>query len=232
MVDDVELFIELEKTFFKRDEVLVLVARNGQEALDMIRAERPDMVFMDLFMPEMDGDLACRTIKADRELSRIPVVMVTHGGREADLQRCRDAGCDELLLKPVNRHQFVDVATKYLALADRVAPRVDTRLQVRYGSDMGRELVNYTLNLSTGGVFLETGQPLPPGSAMTLEFHLPNRATSIVAQARVAWINDPEKINKPHLPPGMGVQFLDLSLEDMQAVRDFIHKEFRKPDKA
>lgn len=229
LADDVELFLELEKTFFRREDVDLLVARNGLEALEIAREKKPDLVFMDLFMPEMNGDAACRAIKDDPALEGTPVLMVTHGGREADLERCRAAGCDDLLLKPINRHQFIDAATRYLAIADRVAPRVDARLQVRYGEGMQRELSEYSLNISTGGVFLETADPLPTGTPLSLEFRLPNRHEPIVSQARVAWINDPQRVSKPHLPPGMGVQFLDLSLADLQAVRDFVQTEFRKP---
>lgn len=229
LADDVELFLELEKTFFRREKVNLLIARNGKEALEIARRERPDLIFMDLFMPEMNGDAACRAIKADPELAAIPVLMVTHGGRERDLERCRESGCNDLLLKPINRHQFVDAATRYLAIADRIAPRVDARLQVRYGAGLQRELADYCLNISTGGVFLETEKPLPAGSPLSLEFRLPNRSESIISKARVAWINHPDRVIKKQLPPGMGVQFLDLSLTDLQAVRDFIQTEFRKP---
>jgi len=228
LADDVELFLELEKTFFRREQVDLLIARNGVEAVELARREKPHLIFMDLFMPEMNGDAACRAIKADPELADIPLLLVTHGGRGADLERCRASGCDDLLLKPINRHQFVDAASRYLRLSERQAPRVDARLQVRYGEGLKRELTDYSLNISTGGVFLETANPLPPGSPLSLEFNLPNRSEPIVSQARVAWINDPKRITKPHLPPGMGVQFLDLSLADLQAVRDFVQTEFRK----
>ncbi|PNU20329.1 two-component system response regulator [Geothermobacter hydrogeniphilus] len=228
LADDVELFLELEKTFFRREQVDLLIARNGVEAVELARREKPHLIFMDLFMPEMNGDAACRAIKADPELADIPLLMVTHGGREADLERCRAAGCDDLLLKPINRHQFVDAASRYLRLSERQAPRVDARLQVRYGEGLERELTDYSLNISTGGVFLETTNPLPPGSPLSLEFNLPQRSEPIVSQARVAWINDPKRITKPHLPPGMGVQFLDLSLADLQAVRDFVQTAFCK----
>jgi len=228
LADDVELFLELEKTFFRREEVDLLVARNGAEALEMARREKPDLIFMDLFMPEMNGDLACKAIKSDPELSVIPVLMVTHGGRQADMDRCRDAGCDDLLLKPINRRQFLEAATRYMHMTERANSRVDAKLLVRYGAGMDRELNNYSLNISTGGVFLETSQPLPPGSPLSLEFNLPDRKEPIISRAKVAWVNDPQRVTKPHLPPGMGVQFLDLSLADLQAVRDFVQSEARK----
>jgi uncharacterized protein (TIGR02266 family) len=229
LVDDVELFLELEKTFFRRQGVTLLVARNGQEAVDLARAERPHLVFMDLYMPQLDGDAACRQIKAIPDLRDTAVVMVTHGGREEDLERCRQAGCDEIVLKPINRHQFLETARRFLDIAARKAPRFDARFQVRYGADREHLLGNYTINISTGGLFLETSQVLPENAPLLLEFLLPDRAEPIRCKGRVAWVNSPESPKKPRIPSGMGVQFVDLSLDEMQRVREFIKSSSLRP---
>ncbi len=226
LVDDVELFVELEKTFFHRADLTLLVARNGVQAIEIARRERPDLIFMDLFMPVMDGDQACRRIKADPDLAHIPIVMVTHGGRDDALQRCRNAGCDEVLLKPVDRHKFTAVASRYLGLRERRAPRVPVRLQVRYGDGSSEELTDFSINLSTGGLFLVTDRPLPVDTELRLSFFLPDRERPIVARARVAWINDDGERTKPDLPSGMGVQFVDLSLDDLRAIRTFVRRQW------
>lgn len=227
LVDDVELFVELEKTFFHRANVTLLVARNGLEALDLAHRERPDLIFMDLFMPEMDGDVACARLKEDPDLSSIPVVMVTHGGRDPDLQRCREAGCDDILLKPVNRHKFVAAARRFIGLEDRVAPRVEARIEVRYANG-GDELTDYSLNMSTGGLFLETERLLPVETELQVSFNLPDRNDPVRSRARVAWVNEPDRRIKPGLPPGMGLQFLDLSLDDLQDVRAFVREHLNR----
>jgi len=221
LADDIELFLELEKTFFRRDEFDLITTRNGAKALDLIRSERPDLVFMDLHMPEMDGDECCRRVKADPVLKDIPVVIVTHMGEEKAQERCRDAGCDDILLKPINRHLFMGTARRLLSLRERTDPRVEARLQVRFGS--GDEvLTDYSVNISTGGIFLETARPLPQGTPLQLEFTLPTRGGAIRCQIRVAWVNHPDFPSKPGLPPGIGVQMLDLPLDELHAIRDFI----------
>ncbi len=230
LADDVELFLELEKSFFRRAGVTLLVARSGQQAVELVRSERPHLVFMDLFMPGMNGDVACRAIKADPLVCKIPVVMVTHGGREEDLSRCRLAGCDEIVLKPINRHQFLETARRFLAIAARSTPRVKAQLQVRYGQHKEHLLNNYSLNISTGGLFLETVEPLPENTPLELEFVLPDRQDPIRCRGRVAWVNSPSGPVKPQLPPGMGIQFLDLLLVDMQAIREFMRGEDLSPD--
>jgi Tfp pilus assembly protein PilZ len=57
-----------------------------------------------------------------------------------------------------------------------------------------------------------------------VKFKLPNNDNVITCNTRVAWINEPGELKKPSLPPGMGIQFLDLSLDDMHAIRAFIEK--------
>ncbi len=222
LADDVELFLELEKTFFCREGMTLLIARTGQEAVDLARAERPRLVFMDLYMPQLDGDEACRQIKADPELRFTPVVMVTHGGREEDLERCRQAGCDEIVLKPINRHQFMETARRFLAIPARTAPRVEARLRVRFGISPDDLLEHFSINISTGGLFLETSRPLAENSPLFLEFFLPGLPEPICCRARVAWVNAAAAPCKPLLPSGVGVQFLDLPLEKMQQIREYI----------
>jgi uncharacterized protein (TIGR02266 family) len=225
LVDDVELFLDLEKTFFRREDVTLLLARTGQQAVELTIAERPDVVFMDLFMPEMNGDEACRLIKQHPECGSTPVVMVTHGGREADLAVCRAAGCDDVLFKPISRQMLLDTAHRFLQLAERGAQRVPAKLTVRYGQEMQRQLTNYSVNISTGGLFLETENPLPEGSRLLLEFPLPGRSKPVVCKAQVAWVNTPDCPARLRLPSGMGLQFLDLALDDLQSIRDYIKQE-------
>jgi uncharacterized protein (TIGR02266 family) len=224
LVDDVQLFLEQEKTYFNRDEFELMVARSGVEALRMIRNERPALVFMDLYMPEMDGDRCCNAVKNDEHLRDIPVIMVTQGVDEDDFERCWQAGCDDIIVKPINRHYFMAITRKYLPVTERKAPRYIARLRVRYGRDPQTLLADYSVNLSTGGLFIETVDLLPVETPLTIEFILPTNVAVIRCNGKVAWVNHPEMPKNPSLPSGMGLQFLSISMNDMNAIRDFIKK--------
>jgi uncharacterized protein (TIGR02266 family) len=226
LVDDVDLLIELEKTFFWRVEIDLLIARNGREALQIIRDERPDLVFLDLHMPVMSGDECCRQVKADPKLRSIPVIMLPHEGNEEDLRRCRDAGCDTVVFKPINRHHFVERARKFLHLTTRADPRVRTRLSISFGPGGNEMLPDFTFNLSTGGIFIESKEIHPVDTPLEVIFTLPELRSGLHCRTRVAWVNPPERIANPLLPPGMGIQFLDISLEEMEAIFAFVKKEF------
>jgi uncharacterized protein (TIGR02266 family) len=229
LVDDVQLFLEQEKTFFNRNDFELLLARNGNDALRLVREEKPELVFMDLYMPGMEGDRCCHIIKSDKELSCIPIIMVTAGVDEDDFERSWQAGCDDIITKPINRHYFMAIIRKYLPCPERKAPRFIARLRVLYGPDPQKLLADYSVNVSTGGLFIETLKLLPVGTLLTIEFILPEKQSIIRTEGKVAWVNHPEMMKNPSLPVGMGLQFLNISFDDMNAIREFIKSEALLP---
>ena len=224
LVDDVNLFLEQEKSFLNKEEFRLLSAHNGVEALKMVMEEHPELVFMDLNMPVMDGDKCCVTMKADKNLNEIPVVMVIQGGNEEDFERCWQAGCDDIIAKPLNRNFFLAVTKRYLHMQYRKSPRYMARLSISY-SRGSKVLTDYSVNMSTGGVFLETDNLLPVDSLLALEFTLRDNPTAIKCTGRVAWLNHPEALKNQNLPVGMGLQFIGLSLNDMNTIRQFIKEQ-------
>jgi uncharacterized protein (TIGR02266 family) len=220
--DDVDIFLASGKACFQEDEFDVHTACNGEEALNACRTLRPDIAFLDLHMPIMSGVTCCRRIREHEELSRMPVVMMLGGMREYDLRTCREAGCSDVLEKPVNRQRIQDMARRLLNIRNRRDIRYEARLQVRYGVDQAEVLSNYSINLSTGGLFLETTSPFPEGTCLRAEFELPDCGTVVSCRARVAWVNHPDMIVRPHLDSGMGLQFIDMTMNDMDNIRQFI----------
>ena len=114
--------------------------------------------------------------------------------------------------------------------ADRVPPekrdgrRYYTRRAVSYGLQENKLLTDYCINISAGGMFLESIKILPPKTELIVKFMLPDCDRFILSKARVAWANKLGAIKKESLPPGMGLQFLDLSLDNLQVIRSFLDK--------
>jgi len=207
LVDDAELFLELERTFLQRTGYQIYTARSGPEALRIAREVRPDLVLLDLNMPGMDGDEVCREIKDDTGLKDIHVVMVTSRGREEDRLRCIEAGCDGYLTKPVNRVELL--ARIRLALNERVRslPRVPIAIEVRWTTADGRAGTGHTLNLSAGGLFVLCETPLPRGTPHTVEFTLPGNPAPFRIPAEVVW--NTIGLRQGALTPGFGLCFID-----------------------
>lgn len=107
---DKKKILVVDDTDFNRDLVVQLleeeydmvIAENGQEALDVTEKERPDLILMDLGMPVMDGWEATRRLKANEQLKSIPVIAVTSHAMVGDEKEARKAGCDDYLPKPID----------------------------------------------------------------------------------------------------------------------------------
>ena len=229
LADDVELFLELERTFLQREDIELIVAHDGEEALEKARRERPDLILLDLYMPGLDGPEVCRAIKGDTNLRATPVLMVTSGGREDERRNCQGAGCDGILTKPINRHNFLAAVRGHLQIVEREAHRVPARMLVRYDRAGGQILTDYTVNLSTGGVFIETSHTFAEGEDLIASFVLPERIAELRCRARVAWVNVPGRLIKPLLPPGIGVQFLDLPDSERAEILAFVKQRLLTP---
>jgi uncharacterized protein (TIGR02266 family) len=229
LADATLFFIGIEKTFFLRDNFELRTAHSGAEVLEFVTSTCPDIAFLDLNLPGISGDECCRRIKTAANLKHIPVIMVTEGLREEDLERCRLAGCDDIILKPISLETFIETAKKNLNIQIRKLPRYNARMRINFGPDASQLLSEYTLNLSTGGVFLETMNLMAEGTPLAVEFVLPHRNIPISCKACVAWVNHPEMIRNPNLPAGMGIQFLDLSTESIEAIRSYIQEENLAP---
>jgi CheY-like chemotaxis protein len=80
----------------------VLLANDGRAAVEMARAEKPDLILMDMNMPQLDGWEATRQIKAEPEVAAVPVIGLTAHALEGDRERALEAGCTEYHTKPVD----------------------------------------------------------------------------------------------------------------------------------
>jgi two-component system, cell cycle response regulator len=102
VVDDVDVNVRLLEAKLSSEYFTVITASSGEEALRLARSEHPDLILLDVMMPEMDGFEVCRRLKADPLTDEIPVVMVTALSEVADRVRGLQSGADDFLTKPVN----------------------------------------------------------------------------------------------------------------------------------
>jgi putative two-component system response regulator len=106
VADDLPENLVLIRDVLDSSRCRVLLARNGQEALDMAFLHRPDLVLLDVVMPELDGYQVCHELKAHRDTQLIPVVMITGLTDVGDRIRGIEAGADDFLNKPFNVAEF------------------------------------------------------------------------------------------------------------------------------
>lgn len=102
VVDDVPANVKILEAKLTAEYFEVLTASHGRAALEIAQAEQPDIILLDVMMPEMDGFEVCRRLKADTRTAHIPVVMVSALSDTSDRVTGLDAGADDFLTKPVN----------------------------------------------------------------------------------------------------------------------------------
>jgi len=96
---------------------IVLEAANGEEAVEIAKGQKPDLILMDLIMPKMDGYAACSQIKADEATKGIPVVILTAVGHEFNKKFATEMGAEGYITKPFNIQDLLDVITPLLVKA-------------------------------------------------------------------------------------------------------------------
>lgn len=112
--DEPNIVISLE-FLMKREGYAVSVARDGRQALEMIRSERPDLVLLDAMMPHMSGFEVCEAVRADDELRATRILMLTAKGRETDVARGTGVGVDAYMTKPFSTRELADKVKELLA---------------------------------------------------------------------------------------------------------------------
>jgi CheY-like chemotaxis protein len=114
IIEDNEDNLELIRLLLERGGFEVLAASDGVEGLQVTQQEQPDLILLDLAMPEMDGWTVLDTLKADPETQGIPVVVVTAHAMLKDQLRAMAAGCDGYITKPIQAMTFADQVGSYL----------------------------------------------------------------------------------------------------------------------
>ena len=114
VVDDVPANVKLLEARLSAEYFDVLTAANGAEALDLVRKLRPDLILMDIQLPQVSGLEVTRWIKDDPELRAIPVVAVTAFAMKGDEERIREGGCEAYLSKPISVGKFIETVRRFI----------------------------------------------------------------------------------------------------------------------
>ena len=117
IVEDNELNMKLFHDLLDSQGYETLQTREGLQALAMARLHRPDLILMDIQLPEISGLEVTKWLKDDEELNHIPVVAVTAFAMKGDEERIREGGCEAYLSKPISVGKFIETIRHFLGSA-------------------------------------------------------------------------------------------------------------------
>jgi two-component system, OmpR family, alkaline phosphatase synthesis response regulator PhoP len=108
VVDDEVYILHILDFILGAESYDVVTATNGEQALQKVRDEKPDLVILDIMMPKLDGYETCRMIKNDTATKHIPVILLTAKGREIDQKLGREVGANDYITKPFSPNKLIE----------------------------------------------------------------------------------------------------------------------------
>jgi DNA-binding response OmpR family regulator len=178
LADDSPLIHRHTVPLLEEDGYDVISAHDGVEAVELARANAPDLVITDVEMPRLDGYGVCKTLKQDPATAHVPVMICSSLGEAADLERGFDAGADDYLVKPVVPEEL---STRVRALAQGTAPGARERILVVDDSPAQRHYVADCLarqgfevaTAEDGKIALRKAQTIHPALIVS-DYEMPN----------------------------------------------------------
>jgi two-component system, cell cycle response regulator DivK len=114
IVEDNELNMKLFNDLLEAHDYNILQTRDGMEALKIAREHKPDLILMDIQLPEVSGLEVTKWIKEDENLKSIPVIAVTAFAMKGDEEKIREGGCEAYIAKPISVGHFLETVQKFL----------------------------------------------------------------------------------------------------------------------
>ena len=115
IVEDNDLNMKLFNDLLEAHGYATLGCREGSEVLELARRHRPDLILMDIQLPEVSGLEVTKRLKQDKTLRHIPVIAVTAFAMKGDQERMREGGCEAYLAKPISVAGFIGLVERFLA---------------------------------------------------------------------------------------------------------------------
>ena len=107
VVDDSRTALFMVTTILRKERYELVTANDGEQALEMAAAERPDLILMDVIMPRKTGFEACRELKRREDTKAIPVILVTTRGEGENVEAGFQSGCNDYVTKPINAQELL-----------------------------------------------------------------------------------------------------------------------------
>ena len=114
IVEDNDLNMKLFNDLLQANGYKTLLTKDGREAVDIARRHRPDLILMDIQLPEISGLEITRILKQDPELKAIPVIAVTAFAMKGDEEKIREGGCEGYIAKPISVTTFLQTVARFL----------------------------------------------------------------------------------------------------------------------
>ncbi len=215
IVDDMRRFLNLERAFLKRVDCEILTAQTGLEAIKVATKEKPDIICLDIEMPEMNGIEVVRYLRAQPDYKDIPIIVISATSR---VDEALEAGAHAFYQKPIDEKTFLDALARYLDLRVRQDERkelgVKCRFMVQHRDAYHSGIVG---NISVSGMYLETSYPMDIGDEVIVEFEMPMNDVKKYIQAEGIIVRSDGR--------GFGIRFTNISEGAKLFIEEYVKRK-------
>lgn len=120
IIDDNGENIKIAAKFIKSDEVIIWTAMNGKIGIEVAKEKHPDIILLDIQMPEMDGFEVCKILKADKETENIPIIFMTARTDDESIENAFKVGAVDYIVKPIRKTEIIARVRTHLKLAQTI----------------------------------------------------------------------------------------------------------------
>lgn len=223
LVDDNPSFLMYVGILIKRLGYDIFIAKNGAEALKIMKEKRPSLVFLDIIMPVMDGKTCLALAKNDPEIKDIPIFMLT--SRFDIIKDCVKIGCNGYLKKPINLSELYETIQNVIEETPRQNLRVNLSVRVTLSYEDKKEDL-YATNLSEDGIYIRRETPLEIGTPVVIKLPIPSPFEPITLKGSVIYAKD--LIDNLSPEPGIGIRFDDMTPDIRSKIRRIIYDQLVK----
>ena len=117
LVDDSATVLMMERMILAAERFEIVTASNGREGQAKAKSEQPDLILMDIVMPQLNGLEACKALREDPATRHIPIILVTTRGEAASMEQGYENGCNDYVTKPVNSAELLSKVRSLLGAA-------------------------------------------------------------------------------------------------------------------
>jgi len=169
LADDMAHFLNLEQSFLRRADCRIVTAADGAEAVKLAKAEDPDLLLLDVEMPNLTGIEACRILRRDTQFSDRPIIMVTSTTRKEEAMK---AGATEFWQKPIREDKFIEGIRRHVDIKIREDERVSVGLPVDLSFETGADANGMSRDVSRSGMFVLVDRDAEIGATVSVKLQL------------------------------------------------------------
>ncbi|HXX80052.1 MAG TPA: PilZ domain-containing protein [Thermodesulfovibrionales bacterium] len=215
---NIEALLDQRESFLNRSEIRIFHARSNEEALDIHRYEKADLIIADLDAHLMRGEVLCSTIRESQGLHKVSLIIV-HSGAASDVMRIPHCRANAFIKRSEDAAMLLDAVHQLMSIPVRETFRAPMGVRVQCSTGI-KHSMGYSENISVTGMLFDTEEMLLKGQLISCWFVLPD-STHIRTDAEI--VRAADKATE-HDTNQYGIRFLDLAASWRTAIETYVKK--------